>query len=113
MSNELSEWLSSKLQQRGWSHNELARRAGVSQSAISGTLSGVRKAGADFCIKVAVALDESPEKVLRLATILPPLKIPEDDPLLVDAVDILHGLSTVQLKEVVRYLRFLKQASQE
>ncbi len=52
---------------------ELARRAGLAQNTVANVLSGQRNAGCDFCISVARALDAPPEKLLRLADILPPL----------------------------------------
>jgi transcriptional regulator with XRE-family HTH domain len=106
MSDKLSTWIVREIEQRGWSHRELARRAGVSQTAVSGTLSGDRKAGADFCIKVAQALGESPEKVLRLAGILP-ASTSEDDPTFTELTDLARTLTPKQRREVLHYIRFL------
>lgn len=108
MSDVLSGWLSKKLEQRGWSHSELARRASVSQAAVSGTISGDRKAGADFCIKVAQALGESPEKVLRLAEILPPIPDIEDSTLL-ELLEIARNVSAEGRQEILNFARFRYQ----
>lgn len=111
MSDELRVWLSEELEQRHWSHRELARRTGLSQSSVSKTLSGERSASINFCNKIAHALGESPEKVLRLAGILPTAL--EDDPTLREAIDLLRNLPPSQYKEALRFLRFLYQASKD
>ena len=108
MNDELSTWLSQQLKQRNWSHNELARRAGVSQSAVSGTLSGSRKAGAEFCVKVANALGESPEQMLRLAGILPSLSSSEDATLQ-ELMELARTLPPDQRQQILDYVRFLSQ----
>lgn len=112
MSDKLSTWIVREIEQRGWSHRELARRAGVSQTAVSGTLSGDRKAGADFCIKVAQALGEPPEKALRLAGILPPL-VSEDAPTFSDLMDIARNMSPQQRREALNFMRFLYQRGKD
>jgi transcriptional regulator with XRE-family HTH domain len=112
MVDKLTTWLSKEMEQRGWSHRELARRAGVSQTAVSGTLSGERKAGCDFCIKIAYALGESPEKVLRLAGILPSPPA-SDDSTLAELHDLIQNLPPAQRKEALRYLKFLYQSGQD
>ena len=111
MSDKLRAWLSEELEQRGWTHSELGRRAGVSQAAISNILSGNREAGADFCVKIAQALNEAPEKVLRLAEILPPAS--DDDPSLSEIIDTLRNMSPNQRKETLHYIRYLYQRGQE
>jgi len=109
MEDKLRTWLTDELEQRKWSHSELARQAGLSQAVISRVLSGERKAGADFCVKVAQVLGEPPEKVLRLAEILPPLQASEGDPVLADILDNLHSMNTEQRQEALRYIQFLRQ----
>jgi transcriptional regulator with XRE-family HTH domain len=113
MSDKFRAWLSEELNQRGWSHNELARKAKVSQAAVSSILSGNRNAGAEFCIKIARALEQTPEKLLRLAEILPPLPSEENDPTLRKLFDTLRNMSSEQRKEVLRYARYLYQSGQE
>jgi transcriptional regulator with XRE-family HTH domain len=73
----LVEWLQGQLQARQWSNNELARQAGLSSSGVSQVMTGVKKPGLKFCFGVAEALNEPPEKVLRLAGFLP--KVPARD----------------------------------
>ena len=60
-------------EKRGWSMSELGRRAGVSHASISLVTSGQQSPTADFCVKIADALDWSKEDTLRLAGILDPL----------------------------------------
>lgn len=72
MQNEFIAWLSSQLEERGWSIRELARRANSSPSTIASIANGSRKPGADACAAIAKALDVSPDDVFRLAGILPP-----------------------------------------
>jgi transcriptional regulator with XRE-family HTH domain len=68
---ELAEWLVARLQERGWSNSELGRRAGISGAMVSYVVSGQQNAGVAFCRGVAAALDEPPERVFRLAGLLP------------------------------------------
>jgi transcriptional regulator with XRE-family HTH domain len=72
MSN-LSDWLVSELNDRGWSQRELGRRADVSQTQISNVINKSANPGADFCVSIARALGNPPENLLRMAGILPPL----------------------------------------
>lgn len=74
---DFTEWLTRKIRETGLSYSELARRGGMSHARISQVMGG-ETPGADFCVKLARALGESPEYVLRLAGILEPL--PEEPP---------------------------------
>jgi transcriptional regulator with XRE-family HTH domain len=108
MGDRLRVWLTEELNRRGLSHNELARRSGISQTAVSYVISGDRKAGAEFCIKIATALDVSPEFVLRLAEILPPSSSLEDSTA-EEINEALKNLSADQRQQVLDYIRFLSQ----
>lgn len=103
--NDIKTWLAETLKLRGWSQSELARRASVSQFAVSSVISGDRNAGADFCVKIAHALNESPEKVLRLAGILPTSPASEDDTLQ-ELIELARSLPPEDQKEVLEYIRF-------
>jgi transcriptional regulator with XRE-family HTH domain len=113
MGDGLRTWVGREIKRLGWSYRELARQAGISHTLISRTLSGDMPASADFCIKIAQALGESPEKVLRLAGILLPLPDSEDDPTLSEAIDTLRNLPPNQRKEALRYIRYLYQTGQD
>ncbi len=106
MSDKFRVWLSNELKAQRWSQRELARQSGVSQTLISQTLSGEVTPSADFCIKIAQALGEPPEKVLRLAGILPP-SASEDDPTFTELTDLARTLTPKQRREVLHYIRFL------
>ena len=108
MSDNLQGWLSHELEKRGWSYRELARRANISNALVSRTLSGDMKASADFCIKVAQALGEAPEKVLRLAGILPASPA-SDDSILQELIDLARSLPREDQKEILEYVRFRYQ----
>ena len=79
-----SDWLSTTLDQKGWSNKELARKSGMSPAAVSQVLTGRQKPGVEFCLGVADALQEPPTKVFRLAGLLP--KNPDGDEVLEDIV---------------------------
>lgn len=101
MDDKLIAWLSSELKRRSWSHRELARRAGLSQTAISSVLSGERKAGWDFCAAVAEAMGEMPERVLRLAGLLQPLQAGEGDVTLRELIEIARRLPREERLELL------------
>lgn len=71
--NEFGEWLTGEAYNRGWSLNELARRAGRGSSTISMIATGQNRPGWDVCVSLAHALGELPETVLRRAGLLPAL----------------------------------------
>lgn len=110
MSDELRAWISEELERRHWSHRELARQSDLSNSLVSKTLSGKMSVSITFCYKVAQALAESPEKLLRLAGILPPTS---EDATLQELIDLARNLPPDQRKEALRYLRFLYQREKE
>ena len=104
---DFQHWLKEELNHRGWSHSQLSRRAGISQAAISNVLSGERRPGCDFCVKIAAALDLSPVLVLIKAGILSP-QSPDDDPALTELSELIRSLSPDQRLEVIRYIKFLR-----
>lgn len=67
---DFSKWLNDKLQKRGITQGELARRAGksgykISRSQITYILKGSSQAGPDACIAIAHGLDLPREEVFR------------------------------------------------
>lgn len=108
MSDDLKAWISQEVEQRGWSYRELARRAGVSHTLISRTLSGDMAPSADFCIKVANTINESPEKLLRLAGILPTSPA-SDDSAFQEIMELVRSLPPEDQKEILEYVRFRYQ----
>lgn len=102
---EFRTWIIEELKKRNWSGRELARRTGLSQSIVQKTLKGERNPSSEFCIRVAEALGESPEKLLRMSGILP--QIIEDEALVHELFELLRILNRDQKFEVLRYIRYL------
>jgi transcriptional regulator with XRE-family HTH domain len=69
--NKLSEWLAKEMQTRGLSMRELARKADISHTTVADVISGQRSPTCEFCLAIARALDERPERILYLASYLP------------------------------------------
>ena len=63
-------WLDQELGRRGWSDNQLAKRAGISHSVISKARSGSLPKW-EACEAIAGALRMPPETVFRAASLLP------------------------------------------
>lgn len=76
---DFSEWLLTEIESRGLSYSEVARRGGLSHARISQVISGSNP-GADFCTSIARALDLPPERVFRIAGLLPPRIIGGEHP---------------------------------
>lgn len=74
----MANWINSKLNELGWSQREMARKAGLSHAIISKVISGQVNPTRDFCAAIAGALGERPEKVFRIAGLLPPVEGPLD-----------------------------------
>ena len=109
MSNRLRVWLTQELKVRQLSQRELARQSGVSQTRISQTLSGDIPVSAEFCIKVASALEVSPEYLLRLAEILPSESAVSENATTQEIIELLKNLTPEQQQEALTYIKFLKQ----
>jgi len=72
--NTFSDWLLAELEKREWSQSDLARRAKVSNAAISDVLSGRRNVGRNLAASIAEGLKLPIEDVYREAGILPKAK---------------------------------------
>ena len=92
MSDQFRQWLTSEMKKRRYSQGALARAIGMSRPFVSRVLSGEKAPSLDFLIKVAQALEVPPEKVLRLASILPTGLASEDSTIqeLMDLTRSLH-----------------------
>lgn len=64
-------WLQHKMNLHNWSASDLAKRINSYPSTVSRLLSGDRNAGVDTARAIARAFNERPEKVMKLAGILP------------------------------------------
>lgn len=78
MENEFESWLISEMKARYMTQSDLAKKAGVSPTAISNVLSQQRSAGTELCQAIARALGYPPEYVFRQAGLLPPKKTTTD-----------------------------------
>ncbi len=70
--NNLADWILRELKKREWSQSDLARRAGVSRSAISDIITGKRNIGRDLAISIASAFNVPLDEVFRASGLLPP-----------------------------------------
>ena len=116
MNEAFRAWLSGELDRRNWSQREFARQAGLSQSFVTQVLAGKRSPSVNFLTKTSAALDESLDKLLKLAGILPSeLDISEltDSPITREILQLVHNMTPGQRKEALRYLRYLYQSGKE
>lgn len=105
-------WLESELKRRGLSHNEIARQAGLSQSAVSNVIAGIKKPGAAFCVKIAAAFELPPVDLLALAGILPDKTPPAasiDNSELQEFINIIKELPPAKREQALNFLKFLAQ----
>jgi transcriptional regulator with XRE-family HTH domain len=73
------QWLEAELKQRGWKPADLTFRANLGAGTLSNILNGLRNPGPEVCVAIAGAFDYPPEKVFRMAGLLPPAPDPAED----------------------------------
>ena len=95
-------WLLQELKNRSWRRVEFAHRAGLSMASLSDVLNGTYRAGPDMCKAIAQALGTPPEKVFRLAGLLPPLPAAEDEQLY-ELLETFQRLTPEKRQEVLAY----------
>jgi transcriptional regulator with XRE-family HTH domain len=71
MDDKLVTYVNAQLRERGWSLRELARRSGLSHTIISLGLNEQRPMTFETVDAIARALGEPPEKLFRMAGLLP------------------------------------------
>ncbi|GAP11783.1 predicted transcriptional regulators [Bellilinea caldifistulae] len=98
-----SEWLLNQLNSRGWTQAELARRAGVSRTAISDVISDKHSAGFELCLAISRALNLPPETVFRAAGLLPPVS-----PAIALSEEVMYLLQKLPVEEQERFLALLR-----
>ncbi len=76
-------------------------------------ISGHANPGPDFCLGVARAFNQPPEKVFRAAGLLPPLPGPEEDKVLGELMDTVKRLEPDERSEVADYATWRYQRQQE
>jgi transcriptional regulator with XRE-family HTH domain len=106
MDRKFTKWLLDEMDERHWNMSDLAQQAGLSQPTISLVMSEARRPGLEFCIGVAKAFKLPPERVLRRASLLPPVTT-EDDATIQDLSDILRRLPPDALEEAIWFLNAL------
>jgi transcriptional regulator with XRE-family HTH domain len=97
------EWLLVELNKREWQPATLARKANLNTGTLSHILNETRKPGPEVCRAIAVALEEPPETVFRIAGLLPPLPGPEDDLILRELSEVVKRLTPPNRAEVLTY----------
>jgi transcriptional regulator with XRE-family HTH domain len=109
MDTDLSGWLQERIDARGWSLRETARRAGLSPTPIASILSGDANPSLDVYKGLARAFALPLEQVLRAAGELPAHAdaAQRADPLLEEGTFLLAQLPPGDLATAVRFLRGL------
>lgn len=107
----LPEWLERKLAERNWRPSDLARAAKLPDATVSRILNGISNTGPEAGLAIAEALEEPPEKVFRLAGLLPPLPGPESDKSIDEIIELIKRLAPDRRKDVLGYAlwRFQQQ----
>jgi transcriptional regulator with XRE-family HTH domain len=103
MEISFSDWLREQLKERGWNQAELSRRSGISQPHITKALNGERNFGEQSIKAIAEALQFPPEKVFRIAGILPPIS--KERSQLGELTYLINLLDDNNLQEVIDYAR--------
>jgi len=101
----LVSWLIRELEDRAWSHRELARRAGLSQTTVSQVIAGQRSPTWDFCAVIAGPLGVPVDEVFVRAGLKPPLPPAVEEER--EAVAILRAVPALVRDTVMVQLRAL------
>ena len=96
-------WLGQEMKKRRLSQRELSRLSGVAQGLISEVINQKREPSQKFVTAVAAALGEPPEKLLRIADILPPA---DEDDTLQELIELARNMSPEDRKAVLEFARF-------
>jgi transcriptional regulator with XRE-family HTH domain len=103
---ELTDWVRSELEKRGWSIRKLARESGLTHPAISKVLSGKNAVTVNFCYRIARAFGESPETLMRMANLSAPM--PDyGDWLMEEIIEEIKRLPDDKRQQVLDFIRFL------
>lgn len=71
---EFIEWLNAMLNQRNWSRNQAAAKAGIDSSTLDKIVSGISRPGSRTCAALAKAFAVDEEEVFQRAGLLPKRK---------------------------------------
>jgi len=103
MSTKLSNVIIEEIDKRGWSIRELAKRANLAHGTINSVLAQKSKPGVIFCTGIARALREPPERIFRLAGLLPPVIIGQEREK--ELLDLFHNLDVSDQNRVIGIAR--------
>ncbi len=108
MTEDLRTWVSQKLKEKSWSHRELARRGGCSNTLISDALKGARPITLDFCLAVSKGLSEPLWNVLQMGGLIDdvPLDLIADGEVraLISKYNLLPPEGKLELKTILGWL---------
>ena len=107
MNSSFSQWLIKNLNDRLWSQAELARRSGLSRTAISDVISGKANPGDVLCRAIAKAMQLPADDVFQIAGILP-MK-PNADQTVSEITHIYHELTDENRDDLLDYARLRLQ----
>ena len=110
--DKLKPWLLQELKNRSWRRVDFAHRAGLSIASLNDILNGNYRAGPDMCKAIAQTLGEPPEKVFRLAGLLPPLPAAEDKQLY-ELLETFQRLTPEKRREALDYALWQLRRQQE
>ena len=110
--NKFKPWLLQELKSRSWRRVDFAHRAGLSLASLSDVLNGIYRPGPEMCKAIAQALGTPPEKVFRLAGLLPPLPASEEE-LLNELLETFQRLTPEQRREALEYALWQLRRQQE
>lgn len=111
------DWLQEQLKTRAWSQSELARRSGISVTAINKVMNEERSPGADMCRGIAAALGMRDTEVFRIAGLISDavsdevIRLSEEDTTIGEAYKIMKSMNRVERYQALQYLRFLREQS--
>jgi transcriptional regulator with XRE-family HTH domain len=111
MVDDLARWLKEELGARAWSLREMARRVGVSHTAVANVASGRAQPSPGLCREIARVLQVPPEHVFRRAGLLPPEPLPTAP--VVEANFLFAQLSEGEQKTLLTMMRALVEKRRE
>lgn len=104
--SKFTDWIEEKLRENSWKQADLARASNITTAALSRLLSQERGVGIETCLGIARAFNEPPEKVFRLAGLLPPLPAGEDDITLRGLIELAKRLPREERLELLKYAEY-------
>lgn len=107
----LNDWLLKEMKSRNWTQAELARRAGVSRTAIGDVLSGKRNMGKDLAQLVAEAFKIPVVEVYRVAGILPPE--PNENPIIKQIAHLAIDLPDDEQQDILEFVKLRHRLAEE